>query len=98
MSHTAARSPSRAMRTRTIGELSAIERADHLRPALGLLALPVGHVEADAVEQAVVLRLDLAGDLVPRAGHREDVEHLVGDEIRHAAPVAGARLVVELRL
>src|SRR5499433_240867 len=56
----------------------------------------IGLIERDAVEQARVALHHLVVELVVGRGDRVGVEHLVGDEIGHALPVALHALPVEL--
>src|SRR5205085_5970518 len=53
-------------------------------------------VEAESVDDAVVLLVQQGRDLVVRTGDGVDVEHLVRDQRRHPAPVALRRLLVEV--
>jgi hypothetical protein len=56
-----------------------------------------GRVELGAVVQPAIALADLRADLLEAAAHREEVEHLVGDEIGHPLPVARQRLGVKPR-
>src|SRR3989454_6162470 len=56
----------------------------------------VGLIERGAVEEPLVALHDLVVQLVVGRRHRVGVEHLVGDELGHALPVALHALLVEL--
>ena len=55
----------------------------------------IRHVERYTIQQPIVTLLQLIPDIVPCAGHRIYIEHLVGDLIRHRGPFALGGLLVE---
>jgi hypothetical protein len=74
-----------------------LERGPHHAPP-GILERGLeGRIELGAVVEAAIALADLRADLLEAAAHREEVEHLVGDEIGHALPVARQRLGVKPR-
>src|SRR5262249_48448157 len=70
-------------------------RRDELAPGAVVGTAARRHVEAEPVDQPAVLLLEEPRHLGVRALDREDLEHLVRDERRHACPVALRRLLVQ---
>src|SRR5262249_53201311 len=90
-------SPSGRFRARRSANLPVELLYEMREPGIVERGRLVGLVERRAVEQAGIALPDLAPDVLVGARDRVRLDHLVGDEIGHALPVALHRLAMERR-